>query len=98
MNSKRPAPDPVCIACAIFRDQLEEPDGGGLPDLQLRSLPSMLHMDPDRLDRALGALIQQEREQNHPVGLPWETISVDAEVLRAAIETAREKLKRNHEH
>ena len=67
MTSRKPPPNLVCIACAIFRDQLDGLDKSDCPDFTLRVLPSMLHMNPGQLDQSLGAWIRQEREQNHSV-------------------------------
>lgn len=67
MTCRKPPPNLVCIACAIFRDQLDVLDMTDYPGFELRALPSMLHMDPDQLDQSLGTAIQREREQNHRV-------------------------------
>lgn len=62
-------PHITCIACSIFRPELEALAGKGLLDLPITYVDSNLHMDPALLHTEMEALLQEEQEQGHRVVL-----------------------------
>jgi len=69
-------PDPrtpsfVCVACSIFRKEIESLQASGELHLDLRYLPSMLHLEPQRLEQCLTHSIAREHEQGHEVILAF---------------------------
>jgi hypothetical protein len=57
---KDPADKSICIACSIFKSELEELTARGEVDFPVRYLDSMLHMDPAKLHRKLDSLLRGE--------------------------------------
>jgi len=51
--SEDPVPT-VCIACSIFRSELRALEARGELSVPVRFLPSMLHLEPEALERRLG--------------------------------------------
>lgn len=43
----------VCLACGVFRKELEALADKGLIDCRVRTLESMLHMNPEKLEKSL---------------------------------------------
>ena len=52
-----------CLACAIFRREIEALRASGRLDLPVEYLPSMLHMVPERLDARLEAAMAATRKE-----------------------------------
>lgn len=59
----------TCIACSIFRREIEALQAVSPMDVSVRYLNSMLHMVPDQLEAMLSALILEEQAQGHAVVL-----------------------------
>lgn len=57
----------VCIACSIFRHELEALKDRGDLNLTIRYLDSMLHMDPAKLHLLLDSLLQSELKKGRQV-------------------------------
>lgn len=60
-----PESTPACIACGVFKRELEALAGKGLIDLEVQTLESMLHMDPLKLEKVLGQLLSQHPEKKY---------------------------------
>ena len=60
---------PTCIACSIFRREIEALQTTTALDLQFRFLNSMLHMVPEQLETRLRHLIDEEKQQGRDVVL-----------------------------
>jgi hypothetical protein len=58
---------PRCIACSIFRREIESLQASGALDLAVDYLPSMLHMAPDRLDARLTTSLTEAEAQGQKV-------------------------------
>lgn len=61
----------VCVACSIFRRELESLRESGEIDFPIRYLDSMLHMQPLELRRRLDAAIDDPRPQGSTVLLVY---------------------------
>ncbi|MBI4913032.1 MAG: DUF1638 domain-containing protein [Acidobacteria bacterium] len=61
----------VCVACSIFRDEMERLQAQEQTDLPVRFLGSMLHMVPERLEQRLKAAVQEELAKGHDVLLAY---------------------------
>jgi len=80
----------ICIACSIFRGELQTlQERGELVDLPVRYLPSMLHMDPAKLARRLGALLEEEHRSPRKVLLLYGDCCPDMHLHEALPEVAR---------
>lgn len=64
-------PQIVCIACTIYRKELEALRERGLIDFTIRYLDSKLHMIPKMLDVKLVTLLDKELDQGHKVLLVY---------------------------
>jgi len=60
---------PTCVACSIFRREIEALQAVSPLDMSVRYLSSMLHMVPDQLETRLTQIIQDEQRQGHDVVL-----------------------------
>lgn len=58
-----PAPPPRCLACSIFRREIEALRASGRLELPVEYLPSMLHMVPARLDARLEVAMAATRKE-----------------------------------
>lgn len=58
MNPGKPQ---ACLACSIFRQEIEALRASGQFDLPVEFLDSMLHMAPARLEAALGKAVEAAR-------------------------------------
>jgi len=54
----------LCIACSIFRKEIEALHASGRLDLPVEFLNSMLHMVPARLEARLGTALELARHQD----------------------------------
>ena len=68
MTAARPT---TCIACSIFRREIEELQARGSLGVSVRYLGSMLHMVPAELGLQLDALIQQEQAKGQDILLGY---------------------------
>jgi hypothetical protein len=67
-----PGPAPkVCIACSIFRRELEQFQAEGRTALSMRYLDSMLHMQPERLQERVQALLAEHLARGGDVVLVY---------------------------
>ena len=60
MPPEEPLEPAICVACSVFRDELEALRKRGELDLPVRYLDSMLHMRPKRLETQLTAAVGEE--------------------------------------
>ncbi len=60
---------PTCIACSIFRREIEALQAAGALAASVRYLSSMLHMVPEQLEAQLRRILEAERAQGHEVVL-----------------------------
>lgn len=60
---------PTCIACSIFRREIEALQATSPLHMSVRYLSSMLHMVPEHLEAQLKEAIQKEQAQDHEVVL-----------------------------
>ena len=68
IGSKAPK---VCIACGIFRLELQALRDAGRLDLPLRFLDSMLHLYPEKLEVSLTAAVDEELRAGRQVVLVY---------------------------
>jgi hypothetical protein len=61
----------VCIACSIFRNEIEQLQAEAKLDLPVRFLGSMLHMVPEKLEKRLLEVVKEERAKGHEVVLAY---------------------------
>ena len=65
-------PEPaICVACSVFRDELEALRERGQLDLPVRYLDSMLHMLPKQLETQLTAATAEEQAKRQAVVLVY---------------------------
>ena len=50
----------VCVACSIFRNEIERLQAEAKLDLPVRFLGSMLHMVPEKLEKRLQEVVEEE--------------------------------------
>lgn len=60
-------PSTICISCSIFRSELQTLQKRGDLDIPVRFLPSMLHLDPQKLERRLSDLLEETRKSARQV-------------------------------
>jgi len=60
-----------CIACSVFREELNALQERGLLDLNIRFLDSGLHVKPAELRERMVPILESEREQGHEVLLAY---------------------------
>ena len=65
------ASDIVCIACSVFRVELEALQEQGLLDSAIRFLDSSLHMSPTKLQTRMVPLVEEELGHGHRVLLVY---------------------------
>lgn len=63
----RPAEKLVCVACSIFRDELEVLLKAGGFDLAMRYVDSRLHVYPEELKEELDRIVEEERARHRKV-------------------------------
>ncbi len=61
----------VCVACSIFRTELDALRAAGELDLPVRYLDSMMHLYPKRLDRALSSVLEKGGQRGQATVLLW---------------------------
>lgn len=64
-------PPKVCIACSIFRNEIERLQAEAKIDLPVRFLGSMLHMVPEKLEKRLLEVVEEERAKGNEVVLAY---------------------------
>ena len=64
-------PPKVCIACSIFRNEIERLQSEAKLDLPVRFLGSMLHMVPEKLEKRLQEVVEEERAKGNEVVLAY---------------------------
>ena len=64
-------PPKVCIACSIFRNEIERLQAEAKLDLPVRFLGSMLHMVPEKLEKRLQEVVEEERAKGNEVVLAY---------------------------
>ncbi len=57
----------ICIACSIFKRELEMLQDRGDLDIEVRYLDSMLHIYPDKLYKLLESVLQREVRQDRQI-------------------------------
>jgi len=55
----------TCLACGVFKKELEYLSDKGLIDFKVRTLESMLHMDPSKLEKVLGTITSEHPQDNY---------------------------------
>ena len=78
-----PAVSPLVIGCGVLEPELRRLAAAGGPGFDLALLPAALHLDPDRLARALGAQLAR-------------TASLDARVFYGVCHPGLERLVQAH--
>jgi len=68
---EEPLEPAICVACSVFRDELEALRKRGELDLPVRYLDSMLHMRPKRLETQLTAAVGEEQANCQAVVLVY---------------------------
>jgi len=61
----------VCIACSIFRNEIERLQAEARLDFPVRFLGSMLHMVPEKLDQRLREVVAEERAKGQDIVLAY---------------------------
>jgi len=80
---------PTCIACSIFRREIEALQTTTALDLRFRYLNSMLHMLPEQLETRLRQVIEEEKNQGRQVVLSFGDCCPQMLELQADAGTAR---------
>jgi hypothetical protein len=62
---------PLCLACSILRHEVEALKESLGRELEVRYLGSMLHMNPELLDRQLAGLLEAEQDSGREVVLAY---------------------------
>lgn len=67
-----PAPPiQVCIACSIFRNEINRLQAEAKLEIPVRFLGSMLHMVPEKLEKKLQVVVEEERAKGHEIVLAY---------------------------
>ncbi len=59
------------MACSIFRNEIERLQAEAKLDLPVRFLGSMLHMVPEKLEKRLQEVVEEERAKGHEIVLAY---------------------------
>ena len=79
----------VCIACSIFKREVEQLRQEGVWDVPCRFLGSMLHLEPSRLEERLEASLAEARSRGSRVVLAYGDCCARMEDLGGAPEVTR---------
>ncbi len=86
--SREPVPR-ICIACSIFRKEIERFLAQEELDIPVRFLGSMLHMEPEQLEAKLLAAVEEEWAKGNEVVLVYGDCCPGMTTLEAAAGVAR---------
>ncbi|MGD0845337.1 MAG: DUF1638 domain-containing protein [Geobacteraceae bacterium] len=86
-------PKTVMICCSVLQAEVESLCQAHWPDHQLRFLPSMMHMHPDRLASSLESILDEELKEGHGAVLIYGDCCASMTVLEALPGVARTRGK-----
>jgi hypothetical protein len=83
----------VMVCCSVLRAEVESLCQARWPDHQLKFLPSMMHMHPERLASSLESILEGELKQGHRVVLTYGDCCARMTALEALPRVARTRGK-----